>query len=92
MSQSGLEAVRRAVDEVKSVIGSLTDEEWAMQSGCDAWTVKENLPTLRIGQMIAGPSRSPGFKASRAPVAQTYDHSARGGGRRGLRPDLRRSR
>ena len=41
MSQAGLEAVRLAVDEVKSVIGSLTDEEWAMQSGCDAWTVKD---------------------------------------------------
>lgn len=41
MSQAGLEAVRLAVAEVKLVIGSLTDEEWAMQSGCDAWTVKD---------------------------------------------------
>ena len=41
MSQAGLEAVRLAVAEVKSVIGSLTDVEWAMQSGCDAWTVKD---------------------------------------------------
>ena len=41
MSQAGLDAVRLAVDEVKSVIVSLTDQEWAMQSGCEAWTVKD---------------------------------------------------
>jgi Mycothiol maleylpyruvate isomerase N-terminal domain len=41
MSQAGLEAVRLAVEEVKAVISSLTDDEWAMQSGCEAWTVKE---------------------------------------------------
>lgn len=41
MSQEGLEAVRLAVAEVKSVITSLSDEEWAAQSGCSAWTVKD---------------------------------------------------
>jgi uncharacterized protein (TIGR03083 family) len=41
MSQAGLEAVRLAVEEVKAVITSLTDDEWVMQSGCEAWTVKE---------------------------------------------------
>jgi uncharacterized protein (TIGR03083 family) len=41
MSQAGLEAVRLAVAEVKGVISSLTDEEWAMQSGCDGWTIKD---------------------------------------------------
>ena len=41
MSAAGLEAVRLAVEEVKAVITTLTDEEWAAQSGCDAWSVKD---------------------------------------------------
>ena len=41
MSAEGLNAVRLAVDEVKSVITTLTDEEWARPSGCVGWTVKD---------------------------------------------------
>ena len=41
MSHAGLNAVRVAVDEVKSVITTLTDEEWAMPSGCAGWSVKD---------------------------------------------------
>jgi uncharacterized protein (TIGR03083 family) len=36
-----MNAVRLAVDEVKSVITTLTDAEWAMPSGCDGWSVKD---------------------------------------------------
>ncbi len=39
MSQAGLEAVRLAVDEVKSVLITLTDEEWQLPSGCTGWRV-----------------------------------------------------
>lgn len=41
MSADAVTAVRLAVDEVKSVITTLTDEEWAMPSGCQGWTVKD---------------------------------------------------
>ncbi len=41
VSQAGLHAVRLAVDEVKSVITTLTDEEWALPSGCAGWSVKD---------------------------------------------------
>jgi uncharacterized protein (TIGR03083 family) len=41
MSQAGINAVRLAVDEVKAVITTLTDDEWAMPSGCAGWTVKD---------------------------------------------------
>ena len=41
MSEAGLHAVRLAVDEVKSVITTLTDAEWAAPSGCDGWSVKD---------------------------------------------------
>jgi uncharacterized protein (TIGR03083 family) len=41
VSQEGLQAVRLAVAEVKAVITSLTDSEWAMPSGCDGWSVKD---------------------------------------------------
>jgi uncharacterized protein (TIGR03083 family) len=41
VSQEGLNAVRLAVAEVKSVITSLTDDEWLMPSGCAGWSVKD---------------------------------------------------
>jgi len=41
MSQAGLEGVRLAVDEVKTVITTLSDGEWAMPSGCAGWSVKD---------------------------------------------------
>jgi uncharacterized protein (TIGR03083 family) len=41
MSHEGLAAVRLAVDEVKSVITTLTDDEWAAPSGCAGWSVKD---------------------------------------------------
>lgn len=31
----------RSIDEVKQVITTLTDEEWARPCGCDGWTVRE---------------------------------------------------
>lgn len=60
MSQSGLEAVRLAVAEVKDVIGSLTAEEWAMRSGCDAWTVKDLVAHMSSNyKEICEPSPAP---------------------------------
>jgi uncharacterized protein (TIGR03083 family) len=41
MSEQGLRAVRLAVDEVRAVITTLTDDEWAAPSGCAGWTVKD---------------------------------------------------
>ena len=41
MSRQGIEALRIAVDEVKSVITTLTDEEWSRQSGCAGWSVRD---------------------------------------------------
>ena len=41
MSQAGINGVRLAVDEVKAVLVTLTDDEWAMPSGCAGWTVKD---------------------------------------------------
>jgi uncharacterized protein (TIGR03083 family) len=41
MSEVGLHAVRLAVDDVKSVITTLTDDEWAAPSGCAGWSVKD---------------------------------------------------
>jgi uncharacterized protein (TIGR03083 family) len=41
MSQAGLASAARSVAEVKGVIASLTDDEWAMPSGCAGWSVKD---------------------------------------------------
>ena len=41
MSREGIEALRIAVDEVKSVITTLTDEEWLRPSGCAGWSVRD---------------------------------------------------
>lgn len=41
MSVEALESVTRSVDQVKTVITSLSDDEWAMPSGCVGWTVKD---------------------------------------------------
>jgi uncharacterized protein (TIGR03083 family) len=41
MSRAGLESVARSIDEVKQVITSLSDEEWARPSGCTGWTVRD---------------------------------------------------
>jgi uncharacterized protein (TIGR03083 family) len=41
MSRAGLESVARSIDEVKQVITSLTDEEWARPSGCTGWSVRD---------------------------------------------------
>jgi uncharacterized protein (TIGR03083 family) len=41
MSQEGLASVARSIDEVKQVITSLTDDEWARPSGCAGWTVRD---------------------------------------------------
>lgn len=41
MSKEGLAALQLAVDEVKSVISTLTDEEWARPSGCQGWSVRD---------------------------------------------------
>jgi uncharacterized protein (TIGR03083 family) len=41
VSQAGLQAVQLAVAEVKSVITTLTDDEWSMPSGCAGWSVKD---------------------------------------------------
>jgi uncharacterized protein (TIGR03083 family) len=41
MSRDGHAAVELAVNEVKSVITTLTDEEWDRPSGCAGWSVKD---------------------------------------------------
>ena len=41
MSREGLASVARSIDEVKQVITSLSDEEWARPSGCTGWTVRD---------------------------------------------------
>ena len=41
MSREALEAVRLAVDEVKSVITTLTTDEWQQPSGCAGWRVQD---------------------------------------------------
>ena len=41
MSQEGITALRIAVDEVKSVITTLTEEEWSRPSGCIGWSVRD---------------------------------------------------
>ena len=41
MSREGLASAARSVDEVKTVVASLTDDEWSLPSGCVGWTVKD---------------------------------------------------
>ncbi len=41
MSIEAVVALRLAVDEVKSVVSSLTDEEWSRPSGCAGWSVRD---------------------------------------------------
>jgi uncharacterized protein (TIGR03083 family) len=41
MSTAGVEAVRLAVEEVKGVLTTLTDEEWQRPSGCAGWRVQD---------------------------------------------------
>lgn len=41
MSREGIEALRIAVDEVKSVVTTLTEEEWSRPSGCQGWSVRD---------------------------------------------------
>jgi uncharacterized protein (TIGR03083 family) len=41
VSRAGLESVARSISEVKQVITSLTDEEWARPSGCTGWSVRD---------------------------------------------------
>ena len=41
MSKAGLAALEIAVQEVKTVISSLTEEEWSRPSGCKGWTVRD---------------------------------------------------
>jgi uncharacterized protein (TIGR03083 family) len=41
MSREGLASVARSIDEVKQVITTLTDEEWARPSGCTGWSVRD---------------------------------------------------
>ncbi len=36
MSREGLASIARSIDEVKQVITTLTDDEWARPSGCTA--------------------------------------------------------
>ena len=41
MSKEGLAALKLAVAEVKSVITTLSDEEWSRPSGCQGWSVRD---------------------------------------------------
>ena len=41
MSKEGLAALKLAVDEVKSVITTLTEAEWSLPSGCQGWSVRD---------------------------------------------------
>ncbi|MFM8562588.1 MAG: maleylpyruvate isomerase family mycothiol-dependent enzyme [Acidimicrobiia bacterium] len=41
MSKEAVVALRLAVDEVKSVVSTLTGEEWSRPSGCAGWSVRD---------------------------------------------------
>ncbi len=41
MSREAVESVRRSIAGVKAVITSLSEDEWALPSGCSGWTVKD---------------------------------------------------
>jgi len=41
VSKEAVVALRLAVDEVKSVVSTLTDEEWSRPSGCAGWSVRD---------------------------------------------------
>ena len=41
MSREALVSVARSIDEVKQVITTLTEEEWARPSGCTDWSVRD---------------------------------------------------
>jgi len=41
VSKEGLAALKLAVAEVKSVITTLSDEEWSRPSGCQGWSVRD---------------------------------------------------
>jgi len=41
VSREGLVSVARSIDEVKQVITTLTEEEWARPSGCTNWSVRD---------------------------------------------------
>jgi uncharacterized protein (TIGR03083 family) len=41
VSRQALVSVARSIDEVKQVITTLTEEEWAMPSGCTDWSVRD---------------------------------------------------
>lgn len=41
MSREGLASIARSIDEVKQVITTLSDEEWARPSGCTGWSVRD---------------------------------------------------
>jgi uncharacterized protein (TIGR03083 family) len=41
VSREALVSVARSIDEVKQVITTLSEEEWARPSGCTGWTVRD---------------------------------------------------
>lgn len=41
MSRVGIESARRSVADVRQIVESLTDDEWAMPSACAGWSVKD---------------------------------------------------
>ncbi len=41
MSREALVSVARSIEEVKQVITTLTEEEWARPSGCTGWSVRD---------------------------------------------------
>jgi uncharacterized protein (TIGR03083 family) len=60
MTQRGVAAARRLVDQASAIIDSLTPEEWLLPSGCEGWRVQDVVAHLAAGaHLTADPATSP---------------------------------
>jgi uncharacterized protein (TIGR03083 family) len=60
MSREALASVTRSVQDVKAIITTLTDAEWAMPSGCQGWSVKDLVAHMSSNyKEVVDPSPAP---------------------------------
>jgi uncharacterized protein (TIGR03083 family) len=60
MTQIGVAAARRLVDQVSELVVSLTPDQWWLQSGCAGWRVQDVVAHLAAGAHVtADPATSP---------------------------------
>ncbi len=60
MTHRGVAAARRLVDQVSTIIDTLTPGEWALPSGCAGWRVQDVIAHLAAGAHVtAEPATSP---------------------------------